>query len=251
MTEVTAAVVEQLSGCRVLGAMRIKNEQDWIQESIQSQLPICDKVLVFDDNSTDATKEIVQSFGSRVVLMESPFQGLSEGRDKQFVLQHLLAVNPEWVLWIDGDEVLEARAPALLSTLMANSNAACYALRICYFWNTLELIRVDGCYRNFYRNSLFRLRGQDHSRLEFSTADGALVTSGGNCPRGLQGSGYTAGVRVKHYGYLTAEQRQRKFEWYNKVDPNNAFEDGYRHIIEMPGARHAPGPTEFQVWSEL
>lgn len=249
MTLVQGAI-EQLRGVGVIGAMRIKNEQDWIQKSIESQLPICEKVLVFDDNSTDATKEIVRSFGSRTVLIESPFQGLSEGRDKQFALAHLVAIDPEWVLWIDGDEVLEAAAPTILAAELANPEATSYAFRICYFWNTLQQFRVDGCYRGFFRNSLFRMRGQDYSRLTFSTAAGALVTSGGNRPVGLQGPPFFSNVRVKHYGYLTAEQRQRKFEWYNQVDPNNAFEDRYRHIIETPGARHAPGPTEFEQWRE-
>jgi hypothetical protein len=38
-------------------------------------------------------------------------------------------------------------------------------------------------------------------------------------------------VRLLHYGYLHKEDRVRKFHWYNKIDPNNAFEDQYRHMV--------------------
>ena len=244
-------IVRQLSGLPVLGAMRIKNESMWIRDSIESQLFICDKVIVLDDHSTDDTREIVRSFGDRCVLIESPFEGVNEARDKQLVLEHLLAANPEWVLWIDGDEVLEAVAPMMLRSELTNPLATWYSMRVLYFWDALDRIRVDGCYANFQRTSLFRVRGQDRQRLRFQVVDDGANLHCCNYPRGLTGNGYVSGAQIKHYGYLDRQQRQRKFEWYNKIDPNNEAEDCYRHIIETPGAKHAPGPTVLEAWAEL
>lgn len=249
--DLDSAVCKQLAGCRILGAMRIKNEEQWIRKSIESQLPICDKVLVLDDSSTDGTRDILREFGSRVVMVESPFTGVNEGRDKRFILAQLCAANPEWTLWIDGDEVLENLAPVLLRHELQDQQAAAFAFRICYFWDSTERFRVDGVYANFHRFSMFRVRGQNPTRLHFpTTGSEADLHCGGNAPAGLIGSHYFSGVRVKHYGYLTQEMRQRKFDWYNKIDPNNEAEDCYRHIIETPGARHAPGPTQFEEWIE-
>lgn len=249
--DLDSEVLKQLHGCRILGAMRIKNEEQWIRKSIESQLPICDKVLVLDDGSTDRTRDIVREFGLRVVLIESPFVGVNEGRDKRFILAHLVAAQPEWALWIDGDEALENLAPVILRHEIQDPNAAAFAFRICYFWDSIERFRVDGVYANFHRLSMFRVLGQNPTRLYFPTTGGeADLHCGGNSPAGLVGSILTSGVRVKHYGYLTEEMRQRKFEWYNKIDPNNVAEDCYRHIIETPGARHAPGPTQLEEWLE-
>ena len=64
----------------------------------------------------------------------------------------------------------------------------------------------------------------------------------GNIPQGLVGRIQEIDVRLKHYGYLTREQRRAKYEWYNQNDPHNISEDEYRHLVEIPGARHAPGP---------
>jgi hypothetical protein len=58
------------------------------------------------------------------------------------------------------------------------------------------------------------------------------------------------GVRLKHFGYMTRQKRLQKYQWYNDVDPNNAAEDYYRHIAEIPGAHFAPGPAQLVEWTE-
>jgi hypothetical protein len=72
----------------------------------------------------------------------------------------------------------------------------------------------------------------------------------GNVPRGLAGVCRNLDVRLKHYGYMTAEQRRTKYLWYSTVDPNNAAEDYYRHLAGIPGARWAPGPPQTVQWAE-
>jgi glycosyltransferase involved in cell wall biosynthesis len=234
---------------KILGVMRIKNEERWIRDSIESQLSLCEKMIVFDDHSTDATRDIVRSFGERCVLVDSPFEGIDEARDKRHILtEHILPACPDWVLWIDGDEVLERRAAEIFRSEMRD-DVAWLAPRVVYFWDQVDTFRSDGCYGNFRRGSLFRLRGQQANVLQF-TGTGTVGFHCGNVPQGLAGAGLISNVRIKHFGYLDAEQRRRKFAWYNEIDPNNESEDFYRHMIEIPGARHAPGPTVLQTWSE-
>ncbi len=235
----------------ILGVMRIKNEERWIRQSIESQLPICKQVLVLDDHSTDSTRDIVESFGDRCLLIESPFEGCNEGRDKRYLLSQILLLRPDWALWIDGDEALDKHTRDILFEEAANPIAAWFTLPVLYFWNSDTTYRTDGCYGSFHRRSFFRVNNQDPSALHFPVGAGAAeLHGGGNCPQGLVGEGYISRARIKHFGYLDPAERQRKYEWYNKVDPNTESEDCYRHIIEIPGARHAPGPTVLQEWSE-
>ena len=56
-------------------------------------------------------------FGERIALFPSPFQGLDESRDKNDLLKHVIQARPEWVLWIDGDEVLERAGPERLAAV--------------------------------------------------------------------------------------------------------------------------------------
>ncbi len=37
--------------------------------------------------------------------------GFDEARDKNYLLRELIGAAPDWVLWIDGDEVLERDGP--------------------------------------------------------------------------------------------------------------------------------------------
>lgn len=244
----TAMSIEPLPPQDVLCVMRIKNEAAYIGEVIESVLPLCRRVLILDDHSEDRTPEICRSFGDRVELISSPFTGLDEARDKNFLLPLIAARAPDWVLWIDGDEVLERNGPEHIRTLITQrSAAAVYSLRIAYLWDDPAQVRIDGLFGRFARPSLFRWRDQPIDRLVFpQTTHGNLHC--GNVPRGLIGATSNAPVRLKHYGYLSDDQRRRKYAWYTRIDPGNRAEDEYRHLIGIPGARHAPGPPVLVAW---
>ena len=231
--------------------MRIKNEAKYIREVLSSVLPLCARVFVFDDHSTDETLAICRSFGERVTIFPSPFEGLDEARDKNFLLKKIIAANPEWVLWIDGDEVLEASGPGTLRRAAERGrNVAVYSLRIAYLWDDPKRVRIDGIYGKFTRPSVFRLKGQPVSRLHFATSGYGGNFHCGNVPQGLVGSKQHLGVRLKHYGYMSPEQRQEKYQWYTTHDPNNDAEDHYRHLAGLRGARFAPGPPRLIPWED-
>jgi glycosyltransferase involved in cell wall biosynthesis len=85
--------------------MRVKNEARWIRRSIESIRPLCETVVVFDDNSTDETADICRSMDG-VLLVRSPYTTLDEIRDKNDLLLKVSQFVPDWVVMIDGDEIL-------------------------------------------------------------------------------------------------------------------------------------------------
>ncbi|HXU35897.1 MAG TPA: glycosyltransferase family 2 protein [Blastocatellia bacterium] len=236
---------------RFLCAMRVKNEASHLREVLVRALALCRQVLVFDDHSADETREICSSFGERVTVFPSPYEGLDEARDKNYLLKRIIDARPEWVLWIDGDEVLEMSGPAKLERAAeSDPMIAAFSLRIAYLWDDVGQVRVDGIYGRFTRPSFFRLKGQPLDKLCFQASGHGGNFHCGNVPKGLVGKVSGLDVRLKHYGYLTRDQRQRKYDWYNSVDPNNASEDNYRHLIEIRGARYAPGAPRLVQWRE-
>jgi hypothetical protein len=50
----------------IIGLLRIKNEARWIARVVRSIQPVCGRILIFDDHSTDGTPEICESLGCRV-----------------------------------------------------------------------------------------------------------------------------------------------------------------------------------------
>jgi glycosyltransferase involved in cell wall biosynthesis len=208
---------------RVIGAMRVKNEARWIKRAVESILPICQRVVVFDDHSADDTCALLAPM-ARVEIIKSPFDGLDEARDKCYLLDYVRE-GTDWVLMIDGDEVLEPGHTFEVSRAMAGSRHECLSFPIKYLWDREDQVRIDGVYGNFRRQSAFRPgKARFHSR-------GAANFHCGNVPAELRSStGYTE-VPLLHFGYINREDRIRKYRWYNDNDPRNLGEDLYRHMV--------------------
>lgn len=233
----------------VVGVMRVKNEARWIQRSLESILPICDRVVVFDDHSTDDTPAICAAF-DRVELVASQFEGLNEVRDKNFLLSW--AVPADWVIMVDGDEALMPGHAAKLKLAMQAATAQAIralAFHVLYLWDREDQVRVDGVYRSMSRVSAFR---PGKERFE---PTGGVNFHCGNCPQGIVGRDH-AGVTLLHYGYMERADRIRKFRWYQENDPGNRTEDEYRHMVIgdlfTPDARFRHGgPLELRELSDV
>jgi len=52
----------------------------------------------------------------------------------------------------------------------------------------------------------------------------------GNVPARAMLHALTIDAQLLHFGYMHAEDRERKYCWYNAIDPANPVEDRYRHV---------------------
>jgi glycosyltransferase involved in cell wall biosynthesis len=235
---------------KIAAMLRVKNEARWITDVIASIRELCAEIIVLDDHSTDDTAALASAAGAKVI--ESPFELLDESRDKNFLLTLVSEKCPDWVLCIDGDEVLEPgeyNHYKVVPLILNRARWDAYSLWIRYLWDSPSQIRTDGIYRKFSRPSLFRLkRGQAFRNTRYG---GNLHC--GNVPDFMRGE--LLPVSLLHYGYMHREDRIRKYEWYNTVDPKNPFEDGYRHMVIgdiFPAEskfRHA-GPLKLEAYGK-
>jgi glycosyltransferase involved in cell wall biosynthesis len=206
--------------------MRVKNEERWLAEVLASIQPLTKDILLFDDHSTDSTREIAKRFGC--VVLESPFTGTDEARDKNHLLSVVRTMGPDFVLTIDGDEVLEEGAAEKIKAKL-DPRYPLYAFPFRYLWNDRDHYRADGVYAKFQQWRMFALAGQTKP-LYFPTTHGVNFHCG-NTPQGLQGQGAMIQSPILHLGYMHSEDRIRKYHWYNMVDPKNHSEDCYRHMV--------------------
>jgi glycosyltransferase involved in cell wall biosynthesis len=217
----------------IAGMMRIKNEARWIETVLRAAVQACDQVFILDDNSTDDTVEICRR-QPKVTVYSSPFTGLDEARDKNWLLTRIrAAMAPGWILAIDGDE--EVRDPEAILKSVASGVSECYALQVLYLWNRRDQMRIDGVYGRFWRPSLFRLRPTDSFR---TTPNGGNFHCG-NVPKEFAAS-RRCEAQLLHFGYMEAQDRRRKFDWYNQHDPNNELEQRYLHVIQGDPGGPAP-----------
>lgn len=208
----------------VVGMLRVKNEVRWIEQCLKSLVPVCDEVLVMDDHSTDGTAALAGRIPG-VSVLPSPFEGLDEARDKNWLLERAEQLQPSYIVAIDGDEMLSPLAMNELPEILRRPGGSCYSLRVWYLWNSVDQVRTDGVYGDFHRASIFRPDG-----TRFPQAGGANFHCG-NVPIQLRQKRQVLELDLLHFGYMHSDDRLRKFDWYNAADPNNAREDGYRHMV--------------------
>ncbi len=225
--------------------MRVKDEARWIRRSVKSILPICDQVFVLDDHSSDGTPDICASLPG-VTVIPSQSSILDECSDKNHLLNIVRTFNPEYVICIDGDEVLVG-ADKLLEA-MRGTDATSISMRIPYLWDREDQIRMDGVYGEYRRHSAFRPR----NFVYVSDTPGGFHC--GNVPRRAMLHAITIDTRLLHFGYLHAEDRARKYAWYSAQDPCNIVEDCYRHIaagLNTPHQRLVEMQEQFRLESGL
>jgi glycosyltransferase involved in cell wall biosynthesis len=204
--------------------------------------------------------------------LRSPFrparreiQNVDEVRDKNALWEYVKAqVEFRTVLCMDGDEMLSQAIirewPALLTALERGLDML--AVPIIQLWDSEEQRRIDGWYgdssdgRPRVRHprvlTVAHLNDEEIYHLHFAHAGSRGNFHCGFLPRaGVHRDwrlGVTAGTIV-HFGYLHARDRQRKYEWYNRIDPDNEFEGRYAHVVGLPD-QHAPGPVQLAPWED-
>jgi len=213
-----------------VGILHIKNEARWIVRVLRAIKPLCSSIFVLDDHSTDRSALLCQEEGCTVI--PSPFEGLNESRDVQFIYNQAMQVKPDWIVAVDGDEELERGGVEKIQAAItsAPTDVSAFKLRIVYLWDRVNQQRVDGVYGNYHRRRVYRALPQ----LPFA-GDG----TGSNLHCGSighiktpSGREVTLDVRLLHYGYLHKEDRIVKWKWHNQVEPNNIAEDCFRHIVQ-------------------
>lgn len=232
---------------KFVAMLRVKNEGRWMAEVLESLLPLCERIFVMDDHSTDDTVDVCTRYPG-VMVLSSPFQGMNESRDKNWLYDRIMAFcEPEWILCVDGDEVLEKAGPDIIRENVKDEVNS-YAFRIAFMWDYRDKVRIDRIYGDFWRPSMFRpfkiipnvpdnavlaqefrfkatpfgrTRGDDQPNLHCSSVPQRLIHGRKIMP-----------VRLKHYGYLHRWDRVKKLDFYTSIDWKNAAEDSYRHMCQ-------------------
>lgn len=155
---------------RLSAVILTKNEASRIERCLQS-LRWVDEIIVVDGLSTDNTVAICERFGARVI--QRPFSG-SFGEERNAGAD---AATGEWVLQLDGDDVVsdELRA-AIEQFLTAGTPHAAFDVR--RFNNFLgHWMRHGGWfhyYQTLYRKAACRFEGRVHHTLKINGSVGRL-----------------------------------------------------------------------------
>jgi glycosyltransferase involved in cell wall biosynthesis len=188
------------------------NEQENIRAACES-VGWAEEILVVDSQSTDATREIAEQCGARVINRQWP----GFAAQKQFALEQ--AAN-DWVLSLDADERVSERLRDSIGRLRANSAATLadgYAIaRRAYYQGCW--IRGGGWYPDrqlrLFKKSLGRWQPR-HIHESVRMKDGARIEN-------IEGD-------ILHYTSNDASHHHRMIgERYAPLSARQMFEEGRR-----------------------
>lgn len=102
----------------IVGICQIYNEirKGNLERFIKYFKPLVDALVVYDDGSTDGGYEYVKSFTPYVIRSKTN-NFTNERKHKQLLLNKALKLKPDFILWLDADEVMTANAGIKLQYL--------------------------------------------------------------------------------------------------------------------------------------
>ena len=210
---------------------RIQNESRWIEKSLEETSKVCQEIVILDDCSTDNTVNICKKFPKVVDIYErkEPLP-LDEVRDRNFLLKMALKRNPEYILALDGDEILMPNSKEILFEELTN-----YPEEIVFSFQFLDMYEKPNQYRidgDFKKIAQIRLIKIFENTIKIKHEES-----------GYPGNAHSlhipptkfipvrSNVKILHYGYYDKNTRLEKFQYFHKVDPGGQDFSGYKDMI--------------------
>ncbi len=188
-----------------------KNEQQNIERCLES-VQWADEIVVFDNHSTDNTREICQKLGCRIIETE----WLGFGPVKRLAVD---AASNDWIFSIDADEQVSDQLKARILNIMKNPQLNGYRIkRVSYYLG--KQIRHCGWDRDYQLRMFNRKFGNFNEKLVHES-----VNIAGKVGR-IEESLY-------HYTYPTIQSHIEKMTRYSKLGTDQLTEKGKSSSIFM------------------
>jgi len=223
---------------KVVAMYRIKNEERWIKQSIESIYDFCDEIVILNDNSTDNTKKICTQFEKVVDIHTKTESTLDESSDRNFLLHMALKRKPDVLLVIDGDEIFLPNSVKIIQEELdiLHPDAQIFEFQLLTLWDKQNQMRFDGAFSSFWQKRMFRLKDQPSDlRINKTPYYGNLHC--GSIPTNTAGSErpILSNAKIFHCASLDESMRVKKHEWYVSNDPGNTLTDNYQHMLDAKG----------------
>lgn len=222
---------------KLVASAIVRNEADrYLEVWLRHLLTFCDGVVLLDDSSTDATRELAL-LHPEVAISEngrpSFFEHESVARNR-LLEWTVLTAQPEYVLSIDADEFI-GDGVALREQLQSGQDI--YSLWMREVWKTRRDevgLRVDGQWGD--RRCPILWRAPRHITGSWRIPNRRLAC--GREPQRVRGRrGHDTEIGIYHFGWTRVAERQARAERYFEHDRGRFHADRHLQSILWPDER--------------
>lgn len=181
-----------------------------LERFVKHVKPLVDELVVYDDGSTDGSCELLQQHTSHIIRgTRNNF--INEIAHKQKLLNEALLLNPDFILWLDADEVLTANAEEALQELCSScvkQNADGVSFQELNLWRSHSWRRLDNRYDDGWFVRLWRVTPE----LMFTQTKEGLHQQ--QHPSSIRNVIKSSEIKVIHYGFASDRSLAYKYLAY-------------------------------------
>lgn len=198
---------------KIAGFIKFYNEESKgnLERALKCLSSICDVIVAADDGSTDNSIKIAEKYTEHIIRFNEPNLP-KELERKQEMLEYTLQLDPDWILWIDGDEILEAKAERGIKDLCKFGDSFGidgFAFHEINLWRSECWYRLDNKYNDLWKINLWKNNGN----LKFDISPGLHKQQH---PLGIN-KVFATNIQLIHYGFSSEKLIVDKYLMYKKL----------------------------------
>lgn len=192
--------------CQIFNELRKGN----LERFVHYVKPLVEDLVVYDDGSTDGSYEYLLQ-QTPYIIRTSKNDFVNERSHKQLLLQEALKLNPDFILWLDADEVLTANAAEKLQELCKQCDEKqldAVNMREINLWRSHSWQRMDSLYDQGWFCRLWRVV----SGICFKETKPGLHQP--LFPSTIRTTIWAHDLQVLHYGFSSKQRLAYKYLIY-------------------------------------
>ena len=253
---------------KIVGFLQIRNEiaSGHLARFLELNMPLFDKLYVYDDASDDGTAELIEKHATRVIRGTSRQFG-SELKNKKKLLDLVKdeCETGDALIRLDADEILYCSKEELTSLILEAFSKGYDSITLPHrnLWRAYHWFRTDDHYNEFRPTRVWKLS----EKLDFANKTGLHITTD---PIGLRSSLNSDFFPVIHFGFAEKSLILDKYKTYKshwqsdyplfrlinetgltmeKLDPNlENFGSRFQSLHKFPSEPKAPQPLTATNW---
>jgi len=174
--------------------------------------PLVDNIVIYDDGSTDGSYEYSIN-QTPYVIRGSKNDFKNEINHRQLMLEKALELSPDFILWLDADEVLSSQSKEELQNICSeciNKNYDGIAIKELNIWRSHTWRRLDSLYDQGWFNRIWKVV----PGLSFQEIKPGLHQD--LFPQQIKNIIKTDKISVLHYGFADEVNLSYKYLTYRK-----------------------------------
>ncbi len=214
----------------IIAVLCVYNEQLNIDGCLTHLEPYVDKIVIFDDASTDDTVRIAKKHKKVVKIIENIKKNKwDEYNNRKTVLETAFSMSKKknaWALCVDADERFELNFLKNLKTIAKNHTGSCINIHFRELWDDVEHYRADGVWGKKKKdlffpladNMTFNFRQEHHFPWHYQE---------------LNHKDIMLDYNLYHLKMIKPKDRKDRVKLYKNLDPEHKMQSiGYDYLTK-------------------